>query len=151
MAIDEIDTLRAEAAPVTEPEAEISPPAECLPPVDPALSQTMAMVVAGLSAPICRKANVTGLDPRESDMLGAAIAQLVTVYDIGPKDPKGAAWMGFGLCCVGVVSARQRLPESLKETAAREGVELPPAPTFGATGEASLGVVATPMDTLQCG
>ena len=140
---EEINTLREEAAPVELSEAEITPPAPVLPDADPALCQTMSMVVAGLSVPICRKARVTGLGKHEADMLGAAIAQLVAVYDLGPKDPKGAAWMGLGLCCVGVVSARARLPDAPPEAVA--AVEVPPAPVFGSLGNTSLGIVATDL------
>ncbi len=136
MSKEELDTLRAEAAPVAEePVAEV-PSAEVLPPVG--LQTALTQVVAGLSVPVCRRAKVTGLEAAEAEAIGSALALLVTVYDVGPKDPKAAAWLGLGLSVVGVVANRRPLPQ------VEEGPrpDAPPAPDFGSTGTHSLGPVA---------
>lgn len=148
MSAEELDTLRAEAAPAPEEVPATEPPQEIYAPVDPGLSKAMTIMVAGLSSPICRRANVTGLDYAEAEMLGTAIAQLVTVYDLGPKDPRGAAWMGLAIAAGAVLSGRRPLAPKDAETPKEEDV--PPAPVFGSTGEASLGVVNQPVDAVPC-
>ncbi|OAN44008.1 hypothetical protein A6A04_08995 [Paramagnetospirillum marisnigri] len=140
MSQDELNTLRAEAlpAPETEPVTE-AVMEEMAPVADPALVQALSMAIYGLSIPACRRANVTPLVTAEADVLGQALAQLVTVYDLGPKDPKGAAWMGFGLACIGVVSARRPLAPVVAEEAE---IAASPPPSFGDVA----GVVETAMD-----
>lgn len=147
MSADELNTLREEVAPVPEATM-VDAPADIMAPVDPGLVAAMSMVVTGLSAPICRKAKVTPVEKHEADMLGQALAQLVTIYDLGPKDPKGAAWMGLGMALVGVVGARVRLPEAKEEEAK---IDAPPPPTFGSTGQTDLGIVETPIESVPCG
>jgi len=117
MSADELNTLREEAAPPPVEAGAEAQPADILPPVDAGLQQALGQVVRGLSAPICRKARVTDLEAGEADALGASLALLVTVYDVGPKDPKGAAWMGFGLTVVGIIGNRRRLPPDPGEEA----------------------------------
>ena len=114
MSAEERNTLRAEAAPLDVTEAVEQPqetsPEALLPPVDPGLKMALTGVVAGLSRPICRKAKVTNLEQYEAEALGESLALLVSVYDVGPKDPRGAAWLGFGLVAIGVVGRRERVP-----------------------------------------
>jgi len=134
MSADELNTLREEAAPPPAEAVADAPPADILPPVDAGLQQALGQVVRGLSAPICRKARVTDLEAGEADALGASLALLVTVYDVGPKDPKGAAWMGFGLTVVGVIGNRRRLPPEPGEegpAAVAAQVDAPAVPTPG--------------------
>ena len=133
--MEELAALKAEAATLTpapdgaEGAAEpVTGEAEVLPHVDPGLSAALGKVVHALSGPICRKARVTGLAAEEAEALGASIALLVQVYDVGPKDPKGAAWMGFGLTALGIIAARDKLPEP---EAPPPPVAAPAAPGFG--------------------
>jgi hypothetical protein len=116
MSTPEIDTLRAEVAQdaAIQAETEAAPaPEPTLPPApDPGLSMALSGVVMAVSKPVCRKARVTDLQPTEAEALGASLAVLVEMYDIGPKDPRAAAWMGLGLTVVGIIGNRQRLPDT---------------------------------------
>lgn len=147
MATEELDTLRAEAAvKAAELAAEADPettqevpPSELMPPVDPGVATALSAASLGICNIICRRANVTTLEREEAELMGNALAQLVAVYDIGPTDPKGAAWMGFGMACVAIIGNRQRLPDKQPgEAAVPEPAEVPPAPVFGSTGVATL-------------
>ncbi|ARJ65476.1 hypothetical protein WV31_07330 [Magnetospirillum sp. ME-1] len=145
MSADELNTLRAEVAVEAAAEVEAAVPAPEPPPVaEEGLVSAMGMMVKGLSGPLCRRANVTGLDDAEAAMMGAAIAQLVTVYDIGPKDPKGAAWMGFGMAAIGILGNRR--PLAPPQEIAAQPVDAPPPPAFGQPGQVSL----SPLDAMPC-
>lgn len=133
MSGDELAILQAEAAAMQAQAQAEETPAEpvtgdmALPTVDPGLAAVLSKVTHALSAPICRKAKVTGLAVEEAEALGSSLALLVQVYDIGPKDPKGAAWMGFGLTALGIIAARDKLPEAEVPPPA----VAPPPPGFG--------------------
>lgn len=120
-------TAEAQASQAAAEAAEQAPEPEnqlVLPPVDPGFSAVMGKVIYALAAPICRKANVTGLEQEEADAIGASLALLIEVYDVGPKDPKGAAWLGLALTVVGVLGNRRKLAPLPEE-------EPPPPPGFG--------------------
>ncbi|MGE5476174.1 MAG: hypothetical protein ACM3Q1_05935 [Bacteroidales bacterium] len=153
MSADELNTLRAEAVTmaVEQAQAEIAaqapepPPAVVLSPVDEGFARILGTAAGGVGNILCRRLNVTGMDESEAASLGAALERLVAAYDIGPKDPKGQAWMGLGLVMLGVVGNRRPLPpKEAGETAVPVPVEVPPPPVFGAVPQSTLGAVSNP-------
>lgn len=140
MSIEELNTLREEVAPAADVETvtEAPPPDDVAMVADPVLCSAMAQLVMGVSVPICRKVRVTDLDRSEGDAIGAALAQLITVYDVGPKDPKGAAWLGIGLTMVGVIGNRRPLPPQANVDPPPP-IVAPPPPKFGQPEQMSLG------------
>lgn len=149
MSAEELDTLRAEAAamapqPTTEAPAE-APPPEVLSPVDEGFARILGTAAGGVGNILCRRLNVTGLDEGEAAALGSALERLVAAYDIGPQDPKGQAWMGFGLVMLGVVGNRRPLPPKPAGEAAVPVPETVPVPVaFGVDPQQSLGKVSNP-------
>lgn len=147
MSKDELDTLRAEAdvaaaaAAAEQAAADVTPapPAEVLAPVDDGFAKVLGTAAGGVGNIVCRRMNVTGMDDAEKDALGGALERLVAAYDIGPQDPKGQAWMGFGLVMLGIFGNRQPLPpKPAGEGAVAVPDVAPPLPTFGETGNATL-------------
>lgn len=124
---DEIEQLRDEAAPqpaepVADAPANDAPEADA-PALEPAqpipreqLAMMMAGVVKGVATPLCRRARVTALEPKECLDLGDAIAGLLSVYGFDRiGDPKVAAWFGLGVTAAGIIVARERLPDAPRE------------------------------------
>lgn len=149
MSADELNTLRAEAAtmapePAPETPAE-APPAEVVAPVDEGFARILGTAAGGVGNILCRRLNVTSLDDGEAAALGAALERLVAVYDIGPQDPKGQAWMGFGLVMLGVVGNRRQLaPKPAGESAVAVPEVVPVPVAFGVDVNQSLGPVTNP-------
>lgn len=149
MSVDELNTLRDEAAamaPEQTPEAPAeAQPAEVLAPVDEGFARILGTAAGGVGNILCRRLNVTGLDDGEAAALGSALERLVAAYDIGPQDPKGQAWMGFGLVMLGVVGNRRPLPSKPAGEAAVAVPEAVPMPVaFGVDINQSLGGVTNP-------
>jgi len=109
---EELDALEQElpAEPTPEEiaaEAEGAPPPAEVPDITTdQLAAVLSPVCKGLGTLACRRAGVSGLRDDEADALGAALANLVDVYDLGPRDPKAAAWMGMGLTMAAIVAPR---------------------------------------------
>lgn len=100
------------AKPAPKPTAEPVPDAPDIEadagPVDelPDVSETLGaagMIVRMAGAAMCREKPLTDA---EVEAVALPMAQLMALYDFGPKSPKGQAW--FGLICgvAGVVAAR---------------------------------------------
>jgi len=107
--IAELDRLAAEAGAKAPPPVDI--PVDDVQGADldeQGLKEALAPAIKGFGDIVCRRTGVPELEPEEAGALAGSIARLMSLYNIGPKDPRGAAWMGFGLSVLGIVGPRLR-------------------------------------------
>lgn len=106
-------------------------------PVDPRQIRAICNgLVAGVGARMCRRANVTPLEPEEVDFIGEALQDVITVYGLDQYgDPRVMAWLGLFGAVYSVASNRRPLEPANDDNAAPEH----PEESAGASGEGYAG------------
>lgn len=163
MSADDLKILADQAGPIDQAAAQAAtaaltgePPAPATPPPEIDLAALKDIIGSGvtiLGSWGCRALKVSDLANQEGRDLGGCLVDLMLLYDIGPKNPKTAAWLNLGLVSLAIAGSRTPLPrEEVEpdqdgEPAAAADSAAPPTPkpsAYGAGEKATVLFDATP-------